>query len=49
MAKASIERSKEYPAYIKKILDIGANYTNMALYKVVDGKLADACFFLSFS
>nr|MDO8084186.1 hypothetical protein [Candidatus Sigynarchaeum springense] len=42
MAKASIETKTEYPAYIKKVLDIGANYVNLAIYKVDDGKLADA-------
>ncbi len=42
VAKASIETKTEYPAYIKKILDIGANYVNMAVYKIDDGKLAEA-------
>ena len=42
VAKASIETKTEYPAYVKKILDIGSNYVNLAVYKVDDGKLAEA-------
>jgi hypothetical protein len=42
VAKASIETKTDYPAYVKKILDIGGNYVNLAVYKVDDGKLADA-------
>ncbi len=42
VTKASIETKTEYPAYVKKVLDIGGNYVNLAVYKVDDGKLADA-------
>ncbi len=42
VAKISIETKMEYPAYIKKILDIGANYVNLSVYKVEEGKLAEA-------
>nr|MDO8111580.1 hypothetical protein [Candidatus Sigynarchaeota archaeon] len=42
VAKASIETKTEYPAFVKKILDIGANYVNLSVYKIEDGKLADA-------
>ncbi|MBN2152646.1 MAG: hypothetical protein JW839_14435 [Candidatus Lokiarchaeota archaeon] len=40
--QAFVETSAEYPAYIKKVLDLGVNYINLAIYKVDDGKLADA-------
>ena len=42
VAKASIETKSDYPTYVKKILDIGGNYVNLAVYKVDEGKLADA-------
>lgn len=41
-AKVAIETQVKYPDYIKKVLDIGGNFVNYAIYQVNDAKVADA-------
>ena len=46
MIETSATTRMEYPAYIKKLYDLGGNYTNYTLYKCEDAKLTDAVRFI---
>lgn len=41
-AKVALETRVKYPAYIKKIVDIGGNSVNYAIYRVDNDKVPDA-------
>jgi hypothetical protein len=45
-AKVALATRMDYPPYIKKLYDIGSQYTNYTLYKCEDAKLADAYRFI---
>lgn len=40
--KAAMETKVKYPGFIKKVVDIGENYVNYAIYEIPDDKVTES-------
>jgi hypothetical protein len=47
VVRVSLETHMEYPSFMEKIMDAGANYTSYAIYKCEDSNLAEGLGFIA--